>query len=784
MRILGVSFLSLALVVSCKAKTEAPPAKTAPKVAEKATGYRATIRWTSFGIPHIEASDLRGLAFGQGYAFATHNVCVLADQIVKVRSERAKYFGAGPQDAHVTSDFGWLALGVVETAQQELPKASADLKALAAGYTAGYNKYLAETPPAQLPPECASVPWVKPISETDLVAYWLSVGMIGSSGYFVDDIARAQPPSAATKDAAPPAKGAATGWTLPAGLASNGWAIGGDRSATKRGMLVANPHFPWEGELRFSEQHLTIPGELDVYGSQLLGLPLVSIGFTAHHAWTHTFSSSSRFVLYRLTLDPNDATKYSYEQETRPLTAREHTIEVRGEDGTLTKRARTLYRSHHGPILANDRLAWSKDNAFAIRDVTRSRSTLEQYIAMMKAKSLDEFKASFATYQTTPFVNTMYADVDGNAWYIDGSAVPDLPPGGLMAWRLGLATIPALKAAWDNGVIVLDGSKSMFELAADNKARPGAIPTGRAPQLQSRDYVMNANDSFWLTHPSQIAGEFSPFYGEPKQPSPRTRMNHALIAEVARPTHDDLKRQILSNRAMTVELLRAPVVERCKKQRALAKACAILESWDGTFGVTAKGAVLWRELLAELPAIPWAEPYDPKRPLETPRGLAPAKGADPVIAAIKAALAATAKAGIAPDATLGDVQFSERGGKRFGAPGSNWREGSTNPSLWQPRNGTLLPAMLRSEPLTKSGLGRGGYPVNYGSSFILVVSYEDGGPRADAVLTYSQSTDPRSPHFADQTARYATADPWRRVSFTPAEIAADPALRVQEISGP
>ena len=87
MRILGVSCLSLALLVACKSKSEAPPAKTPPKEVAK-TGYHATIRWTSYGIPHIEAKDLRSLAFGQGYAFATQNVCVLADQIVKVRSER------------------------------------------------------------------------------------------------------------------------------------------------------------------------------------------------------------------------------------------------------------------------------------------------------------------------------------------------------------------------------------------------------------------------------------------------------------------------------------------------------------------------------------------------------------------------------------------------------------------------------------------------------------------------------------------------------------------------
>ena len=39
------------------------------------------------------------------------------------------------------------------------------------------------------------------------------------------------------------------------------------------GMLVANPHFPWEGELRFWEVHLTVPGEVDIYGAQLSGCP-------------------------------------------------------------------------------------------------------------------------------------------------------------------------------------------------------------------------------------------------------------------------------------------------------------------------------------------------------------------------------------------------------------------------------------------------------------------------------------------------------------------------------
>ncbi len=42
--------------------------------------------------------------------------------------------------------------------------------------------------------------------------------------------------------------------------ASNGWALGGDVTASGGGIVFANPHFPWAGEARFWECHLTVPG--------------------------------------------------------------------------------------------------------------------------------------------------------------------------------------------------------------------------------------------------------------------------------------------------------------------------------------------------------------------------------------------------------------------------------------------------------------------------------------------------------------------------------------------
>ena len=53
----------------------------------------ADIRRTSFGVPHIRASDERGLGFGIGYAYAQDNLCLLANEVVTVSGERARFFG-------------------------------------------------------------------------------------------------------------------------------------------------------------------------------------------------------------------------------------------------------------------------------------------------------------------------------------------------------------------------------------------------------------------------------------------------------------------------------------------------------------------------------------------------------------------------------------------------------------------------------------------------------------------------------------------------------------------
>jgi acyl-homoserine-lactone acylase len=447
------------------------------------------VRWTSYGVAHVQADGLGDLGFGQGWAAAKQHLCRLADQFVRVRAQRARWFGPGDGDANLDSDFFHLHVGYEARARDLIAEQSDEAHAIAAGWVAGYNHYVTHASRADWPADCRDAEWVEPIDELDLARLGVSLATLASSQAFLTAIARA----------APDGPGAALP-TPPAG-ASNAWALGAERTEEGGGMLVANPHFPWEGNLTFTEVHLTVAGELDVYGATIPGIPMVAIGFTRRHAWSHTFSSSSRFLIYRLPL-----------ADTK-LTPRTYTIDVRKPDGGVEPVSRTLYRSRQGPIIVTPQLPWSTAGgvAFALHDAAldSAGSAIDLYLGMARARSLDDFRASLR-HRATPFLNTIYADVEGNAWYVDGSAVADLGNDALAALELSPA---------------LDGGDPRNDTA-------GIVPIEVAPELWRRDYVMNANDSYAHTHPEVVLDGHSPLYGSATAPpSPRTLMNLRMLRE-------------------------------------------------------------------------------------------------------------------------------------------------------------------------------------------------------------------------------------------------------------
>ncbi|MCU0267091.1 MAG: penicillin acylase family protein [Acidimicrobiales bacterium] len=790
--------------------------------------YSATIRRTTDGVPHITADDLGSLSFGQGYASGQDRLCDLADQLVRIRGERAKWFGPGENDANLNSDLAWRSLGVYETAVAEYPEKSEEVRSLLDGFAAGWSDYLTETGVDEVPGWCAGAEWVEPVTGEDVYAYARAITLQASSSRLLDYIAKAQPPATDTTTGTSEGAVGQPVSLVPEVTASNGWAIGTDRSENGGGMLIANPHFPWEGALRFWEVHLTIPGEQNIYGAQLGGLPGVGIGFTETFGWTHTVSAGNRFTAYSLDLVPGAPTTYRYGDEEREMTSEEVTVEVLQPDGTVTEETRTMWSSHYGPILDFPGVGWTAEQVITYRDANIDNDEfIDQYLAMDRAESLDELMAAHEEFQGVPLFNTVAVSADGRAWYADTSATPNLSDEALVAYETSLTADPLVAAAAQSRAILLDGSDPLFEWVDEEGARdPGLVPYADMPQVERSDYVFNANDSFWVANADEVLeGDYSPLHGrQDTARSPRTRENAAVLDDTSAegPAGDDgafsldeLADAALRNGGYTARALREDVAARCEGVGTVSvpplaandgsealpaadvditKACDVLADWDGIYDLDSVGAVVWREFVTRFTftelteAGPlWAEPFDPAQPVETPSGLAPPPdgGAsnDTVLVNLARAVQILEAAGIPVDAPLGEVQLADRNGTMVPIHGGDNNDGTTNIVGYSTGKDTMEEIPRRGPTFApRSGLSADGYLINNGTSFLLALSYGEDGPQARAFLTYGETEDRESPLFTSATQRFSDKD-WRTVVFTEEDIAADPELTEVVVEG-
>ncbi|MBP47795.1 MAG: hypothetical protein CMH53_07635, partial [Myxococcales bacterium] len=108
-------------------------------------GYKAEVRWTESGVPHVIADTLDSAIFGQAYGNATLNICTLADIVVMAKSQRASYLGEGENGQWLESDFAHLALGVRARAEASWGQLSHRARRALIAYAAGTNHYLATT---------------------------------------------------------------------------------------------------------------------------------------------------------------------------------------------------------------------------------------------------------------------------------------------------------------------------------------------------------------------------------------------------------------------------------------------------------------------------------------------------------------------------------------------------------------------------------------------------------------------------------------------------------------
>ena len=741
-------------------------------VQAKAPRYAASITRTTYGIPHIRASNWGGLGYGVAYAYGQDNLCMLAEEFATVSGERSRWFG--PKETatlgfdkidNLSSDIFFRAIVDLPALRAGFVHASPATRALVGGYVAGYNRVLHDLGPNGVPVACRGKGWVRPITRDDMLRLTEKQMLLASSLALAPFVVHAAPPGAPQT--------ASTGddplRPRDIGFGSNGWAFGSEVTANKRGMVVGNPHFPWNGPSRFYEMHLTIPGTYDAMGVTLAGGPIITLGFNKDVAWTHTVTAAQHFTVFQLKLDPADPTAYLVDGRSEKM--RRLTVNVPMPDGTPPV-VRTLYATRYGPVVYNPLagFVWDKTKAFALRDANHNNQrALDTWLAIGQAHSVGDVRAAVERTLGIPWVNTITADRVGNALHADVTAVPNVS-----AAKIKDCATP-LSAVLAGRLVLLDGSRSAcdWDHAAGTPVA-GLMPARDQAVLERRDYVANSNDSYWLSNAKAPQAVRSPILGAAETVrSLRTRSGLVEIDRRLTGTdglpgtqidHARAEAMVFANKSLAAELAMDPLLALCKGRAEVAAACVALGTWDRRYDLDSRGAYLFAtfwEGVRNQPGL-WATPFDKADPVHTPRDFVTtgAQG-DKLIAALKAAADKLAKDGIALDSRWGDVQFAVRGDEHIPIHGASGQLGVLN--------------VQQSDPVA------GGIVPKHGSSYVQIVGFDEAGPVVDALLSYSQSTDPASPFYADQT-RAFSAKTWHRLPFTPAQIAADGGTKVLRIS--
>jgi len=301
---------------------------------------------------------------------------------------------------------------------------------------------------------------------------------------------------------------------------------------------------------------------------------------------------------------------------------------------------------------------------------------------------------------------------------------------------------------------------------------PGITPIERLPVALRRDWVMNSNDSFVYTNPAQRFEGISPLVGTARVESPRTRSSLLEIPAMlaagpgGKATPEGIERELFADHNLLGEQVLPDLLAACAGVSdavpdvgALRDGCVALGAWDRNSDANSHGAHLFREFWRQAQSVPniYRQPFDLHRPVETPAGLnmADAAVAVKVWQSLAQAVKRVRDAGFALDAPLGTVQ----------------RPGTVDDAIplhgGEPFEGVLNMASVNNR---RDELRAGGYRIDFGTSYVQVVGFDDRGPRAQALLTYGQSSDPASPHAADQL-RLFSAKQWPRLPFHAEDVA-------------
>ncbi|MCO6427705.1 penicillin acylase family protein [Nitrosomonas communis] len=554
------------------------------------------ILWDSWGVPHIIAPKDSDAFYAFGWAQMRSHADLLLKLYAVARGRGAEIFG----ESYLPADRSVRILGIPALAKKWYLEQDAAFRTNLDAFAAGINDF------ARQYPETISdtVRAVLPVTPQDVIAHTtrvMTVFIAGTSecGAVLPGFGFSDQP-----------------------VASNGWALGSSYSASGNAMLLANPHLDWHGLETFYESHFLLP-DVNLYGTALVGSPVLQIAFNDHLGWTHTVNTMDGCDLYQLKrAGPALDDGYLLDGLAQSFDTTSEIIQIRQQNGSVTSESLLIRRAKQGPVIEMDEQMLAV--RFALLEMPLLAGMNRQWWEMGHARNLEEFQHVLQG-QHLPLFNVVYADADKHIMLVFNGIIPVRTMGDVAFWRAPVSG--------DDSNLIWSRTHSYADL-------PKAIDPASG-------WVQNSNGAPWyMTLPFLDKSRYSPNIAADVTNNRELRglqilnahqqMSYAELIAAKHSTHALIADQLLD------ELIAAA---RGSDSRLLQQAADVLDRWDRQYLAESQGAWLfgaWFEKWLErtiakataadpdysftpaqlVGSLFYAQPFDATAPLTTPHGLA------------------------------------------------------------------------------------------------------------------------------------------------------------------
>lgn len=478
---------------------------------------------------------------------------------------------------------------------------------------------------------------------------------------------------------------------LMPGTGSNQFAVAPQRSATGAPILSMDPHLPWNGPVTWYEYAIYTP-EVTLRGITLPGLPAPVMGHNEKVAWCMTNNDPDLYDFFIVKPNPENPKQYSYHGEWRNFEDSE--IELRYvENGEMKVQKQRVRRTAWGPMVP------LRPQALYL-SMLGSWEVLATSDGLARATSVEDVQRSLALLGLSMW-NVVAADMKGAITYQYNARVNQRDPS--FDW-----TKP------------IDG--------ADPRTRLGSlIPADKLPRAQNprSGLLVNCNSAPWLTTLGNEISKEWPAYVTTYGHTTRYDILAKLLADDRKITVDEAKAYAVDTKVPYASEAIAALEASGYRSTAL----DVLKRWNKRADISSRGCALYAYWIREKDAAALIRRASAGGTWTPEEARIAAKTLDEGAEKLR-------KDHGSITVEWGDVHRMSRGG--WSVPVLGWGFVGGGAAV-APNGGPFRD---------------GAFHCDFGSSWRMIVSLERSGIRSWSALPYGNSSDPASPHFADQMALF------------------------------